>query len=74
MSSLLQGASLQYVGLQEETSIYGLHAPQFQNRYFILSGPGSRPLLAFPEVIGFPAISPSSKKPSPLSVSCCRPE
>ena len=54
MSSLLQGASLQYVGLQEETSIYGLHAPQFQNRYFILSGPGSRPLLAFPEVIGFP--------------------
>ena len=53
MSTCLQGASLQLVGLHEDTSIYGLHAPQLKNRYFILSGPGTRRLMAFPEVVGF---------------------
>ena len=40
MSSCLQGASLQFVGLHYETSLYELHGPQFNNRYYILSGAG----------------------------------
>ena len=31
-----------------------MQAPLLENRYFLLSGEGSRNLLAFPEVIGFP--------------------
>ena len=53
MSTALRNASLQHVGLQQDTNIYELRAPQFSNRYFILSGQGSRRLLASPEVIGF---------------------
>ena len=53
MSTCLQDASLHSIGLQEGTSLYGLLAPQFKNRYFILSGPGTRRLMAFPEVVGF---------------------
>lgn len=46
-------ASLQYVGLQQDTNIYELQSPQFANKYFIISGEGSRRLMASPEVIGF---------------------
>ena len=53
MSSCLQGASLRFVGLHYETSLYELHGPQFTNRYYILSGAGTRQLMAFPEVVGF---------------------
>ena len=49
----LQGARLQFVGLHYETSLYELHGPQFTNRYYILSGAGTRQLMAFPEVVGF---------------------
>ena len=52
-SDYLQGASLQFVGLHYETSLYELHGPQFTNRYYILSGAGTRQLMAFPEVVGF---------------------
>ena len=53
MSTTLRNASLQHVGLQQDTNIYELRSQQFTNRYFILSGQGSRRLLASPEVIGF---------------------
>ena len=32
MSNCLQGASLRFVGLHYETSLYELHGPQFTNR------------------------------------------
>ena len=57
MSSTLRNASLQYVGLQDDTSIYELQSPQFQNKYFIISGAGTRRLMAFPEVVGFDSYS-----------------
>ena len=53
MISALNGASLRRVGLNGGTSLYELHSSQLHNRYYILSGPGSRELEAFPEVVGF---------------------
>ena len=53
MSGTLRSASLRYVGLQQDTSIYELQSAQFANKYFILSGEGSRRLMASPEVVGF---------------------
>ena len=41
----------------KETDIYKLESPGLKNRYFILTGPGSRELLARPEVVGFPCYS-----------------
>lgn len=49
----MQEASLQSVGLLQDTNIYELQSPQFSNRYFILSHAGTRRLMAFPEVVGF---------------------
>ena len=45
---------LRQLGLFEDTNIYKLVSPQFSNRYFVLSGPGTRELLSSPEVVGFP--------------------
>ena len=53
MSNSLQHASLRFVGLQQETSIYELQEKQLVNRYFILSHAGTRRLMAFPEVVGY---------------------
>ena len=53
MSSCLQGACLRFVGMHFETSLYEVQAPQFANRYYILSGAGTRQLMALPEVVGF---------------------
>ena len=53
MSNSLRYASLRFVGLQQETSIYELQAQQFTNRYFILSHSGTRRLMAYPEVVGY---------------------
>ena len=53
MSSLLQDARLRFVGLHYETSLYELHGPQLTNRYYLLSGAGTRQLMAYPEVVGF---------------------
>jgi len=53
MSNSLRHASLRFVGLQQETSIYELQAKQFTNRYFILSHAGTRRLMAYPEVVGY---------------------
>ena len=53
MSGTLRSASLRYVGLQQDTSIYELQSAQFANQYFIISGEGSRRLMASPEVVGF---------------------
>ena len=54
MITALDGSSLRFAGLLDETSLYELHSPQFRNRYYLLSGPGSRALEAFPEIIGYP--------------------
>ena len=54
MITLLDGSSPRFAGLLDETSLYELHVPQFRNRYYLLSGPGSRALEAFPEIIGYP--------------------
>ncbi|MBO4340719.1 MAG: hypothetical protein J5835_04760, partial [Bacteroidales bacterium] len=53
MSTAIRSASLRYVGSQQDASIYQLSAPQLSNKYFIISGEGTRRLMAFPEVIGF---------------------
>ncbi|MBP5675955.1 MAG: phosphoribosyltransferase [Bacteroidales bacterium] len=53
MSTAFRSASLRYVGAQQDASIYQLSAPQLSNKYFIISGEGTRRLMAFPEVIGF---------------------
>ena len=54
MITALDGTSLRPAGLLEETSLYELHVPRMRNRYYLLSGPGSRALEAFPEIVGFP--------------------
>ena len=53
MSKHMIDASLQFVGLQEDTSVYELLSGQFSNRYFIISHAGTRRLMAFPEVVGY---------------------
>ncbi len=53
MSKHMMDASLQFVGLQEDTSVYELLSRQFSNRYFIISHAGTRRLMAFPEVVGY---------------------
>lgn len=53
MSTSLDNASLRYVGLQQDASVYELQASGLGNRYYIISGEGTRRLMAFPEVIGF---------------------
>ena len=53
MSGTLRSASLRYVGLQQDTSIYELQSAQLANKYFIISGKGSRRLMASPKVVGF---------------------
>ena len=54
MITLLDGTSLHRAGLMGDTSIYELQGPALRNRYYILSGSGSRQLLATPEIVGFP--------------------
>ena len=54
MITLLEGTSLHRAGLMGDTSIYELRGPALRNRYYILSGSGSRQLLATPEIVGFP--------------------
>ena len=53
MSNSVKGASLRFVGLKEDTSIYELQESGLSNHYFILSNPGTRHLMAFPEVVGY---------------------
>ena len=48
------GTSLHPAAQYGDTSLYSLHVPRLHNRYYLLSGPGSRNLEAFPEVVGFP--------------------
>lgn len=53
MSTYFNGQCLAKQCQAGSTAIYGLSGSGLQNRYFILSSPGSRPLLAFPEVVGY---------------------
>ena len=54
MNTPLDGTSLRFAGLQDDTSLYEIVGHHFHNRYYLLSGAGSRSLLATPEIIGFP--------------------
>ena len=53
MSYIPQGASLQLLGLQNSASIYQLRSDGLQNQYYIVSGEGTRHLMASPEVVGY---------------------
>ena len=53
MSFSLQDAGLRYVGLNQDTNIYELLASELGNHYFVVSAPGTRHLMAFPEVVGY---------------------
>ncbi|MBP5302449.1 MAG: hypothetical protein J6Y88_04295 [Bacteroidales bacterium] len=53
MFDILDGASLQPVEIPGSTSLYELLVPKLHNRYYLVSGPGSRSLEAFPKVVGF---------------------
>lgn len=68
MSNRLQEASLRFVGLRQDTSIYELHGGQFSNRYYVLSHSGTRRLMAYPEVVGFDSYL--SMLPSTVAALC----
>ena len=53
MSHIPQGASLRLLGLQNSASIYQLQSVGLQNQYYIVSGEGTRHLMASPEVVGY---------------------
>ena len=53
MSTHFHGDCLSRVYQGGEASLYKLRGEGRENRYYILSGPGSHNLLAFPEVIGY---------------------
>ena len=53
MSFSLQDAGLRYVGLNQDTNIYELQTSELGNHYFVVSAPGTRHLMAFPEVVGY---------------------
>ena len=52
MPTLSKTADLVFKGLFNDTKLYQLRAPEFSNRYYVLSSPGTRQLMAFPEVVG----------------------
>ena len=49
----LRDASLMPSDLRNDTSIYRLHSESLLNEYYIASSPGTRRLMASPEVVGF---------------------
>ena len=53
MSFIPQDASLQLLGLQNSTSIYQLRSVGLTNQYYVVSGDGTRHLMASPEVVGY---------------------
>jgi len=53
MSYIPQDASLQLLGLQNSTSIYQLRSDGLTNQYYVVSGDGTRHLMASPEVVGY---------------------
>mgnify|MGYP002857210157 CR=1 FL=1 len=54
MTTDLDGTSLRFAGLTGGTNLYALQNKRLRNRYHLLSGPGSRQLLASPEIVGYP--------------------
>ena len=53
-SSFVRDMRLRTIGAIRDTNIYELQSPQLINRYYILSDPDSRALMAYPEVVGYP--------------------
>ena len=53
MSAPLNGCAVRKEFLRGQTVIYKLSGSTFVNRYFIIDHPDARPLLAFPEVVGY---------------------
>lgn len=54
MSFKAQDARLLKVVSRQDTNIYELGSGKFRNKFFIITGPGSRKLLSTPELVGFP--------------------
>ena len=52
MPTLSKTADLEFKGLYQDTKLYQLRAPEFSNRSYVLSSPGTQKLMAFPEVVG----------------------
>ncbi|MCR4860410.1 MAG: hypothetical protein K5910_07085 [Bacteroidales bacterium] len=53
MANIPQDACLHLLGTQHSASIYQLRSGGFNNRYYIVSGEGTRHLMASPEVVGY---------------------
>ncbi len=53
MSYIPEDACLQPLGTQKSTSMYQLQADGLSNQYYIVSGEGTRHLMASPEVVGY---------------------
>ena len=53
MSHIPQDAGLLLLGQQRGTSIYQLQSVGLQNQYYVVSGEGTRHLMASPEVVGY---------------------
>ena len=53
MSAFLHGSALRKEYLRGSTVIYRLVNQDYCNRYYLIDNPDTRPLLAFPEVIGY---------------------
>ena len=53
MSNIPKDASLQLLGQQNSASIYQLCSDGLSNRYYVVSGEGTRHLMASPEVVGY---------------------
>ncbi len=53
MSYIPSGASLCLLSSQNSTTLYSLQADGLTNQYFVVSGEGTRHLMASPEVVGY---------------------
>ena len=53
MSYLPSGAFLQLLNRQNSSCLYALQAEGLKNQYFVVSGEGTRHLMASPEVVGY---------------------
>lgn len=53
MQTYLDNTQLHFAGQQGETSIYRLEGGNLSGHYYVISNPGTRNLLASPEVVGY---------------------
>ena len=53
MSYIPSGAGLRLLNMQNSTTLYQLQAEGLANQYYVVSGEGTRHLMASPEVVGY---------------------